>query len=194
MDSNKIDYNDHLEKKIYSTVPVDLTIQKPIKGLVEDSSIHELSGLVNQSNYILKIKAAKEKQFIGKGVLNNCKILNVIKGEQLHSGDTILIYEHVYSYSEDALVYLEGAKPILPDKEYIVFLNKAPNPNKKGTYMFSSVNFGYFEVNAISHQSIIDYKNNISIEDTGKYAYIAASDKYRDTYFQLHNQVIEKYK
>ncbi len=193
LDSNKIDYNNHLEQKLYLNMEVDVAIHEPIKGLVDDKSIHELSDLEKQSNYILKIKAAKEKQFIGKGVINNCKILNVIKGEKLYKGDTILIYEQATDYFDDGINYIDGAKPVLADKEYIVFLNKAPNPNKKGTYMFSSINFGNFAVNGTS-ETITDYQNTLSIEDTDKYAYIASSDKYKDTYLRLQDQIIKKYK
>ena len=216
LDVNKIDYNDHLEHKRYSTIPPVVSIeQAPIKGLIDDQTIHGLSDLVKQSKYILKITAAKEKLFIGNGVINNCQILNVIKGKDLHRGDSILVYEHVMGYLKDGLSYVEGAKPILSGKEYYVFLNQAPRPNKKGTYIMSSVNFGSFPVQPKSSQTIIDYDNGLSIRDTDKYAYIGQPsnyihlsdgktglqksainivEEYRDTYLRLQEEIVDAYK
>ena len=51
-----------------------------------------------------------------------------------------------YVIDQTSVGYIEGSKPLIPLREYIVFLKKSKKVNVKNTYMFSSVHFGAFDV------------------------------------------------
>lgn len=157
--------------------------------IIDDTKVQTLSDLVEESEYVLKVIAEEDKIIKGEGILNKCIVLDDLNGEGSLVNQTIYIYDHALFIYDDSSLYFDGAKSLEPNKEYIVFLKKAPNPNMQDTYIFSSINFGSFMIDG-NQNYITNYENaSILIADTWDYGYIAESDDFIDLYFKFQQQL-----
>lgn len=113
------------------------------KKMINDQQVASMAQLVDQSDYILKVKNTSKKSIAGNGIINECEVLRTYKGKVKQK---INIYDMTYVIDQTSVGYIEGSKPLIPLREYIVFLKKSKKVNVKNTYMFSSVHFGAFDV------------------------------------------------
>ena len=94
-----------------------------------------------------------------------------------------------YAIDQTSVGYIEGSKPLVPLREYIVFLKKSKNANVKNTYMFSSAHFGAFDVGD-KNESINDYDNDsLTLKQTYSYDYVGCDDQFVEKYQSLKKQL-----
>ena len=125
-------------------------------------------------------------------MINQCRVLKVFKGENIQVNESVYIYDFTYSITRDSIGYIEGSKPLAPDREYIVFIQEAPAPNMKNSYIFSSINYGFFAVEG-QGRYIEEYENgSILLEDTYQYDYIGTNKQFLKTYQQIANEISQK--
>ena len=87
--------------------------------MINDQQVASMAQLVDQSDYILKVKNTSKKSIAGKGVINECEVLRTYKGKVKQK---INIYDMTYVIDQTSVGYIEGSKPLIPLREYIVFL------------------------------------------------------------------------
>ena len=81
---------------------------------------------------ILKVKNTSKKKIAGNGIVNECEVLKTYKGKVKQ---TVNIYDMTYVIDQTSVGYIEGSKPLIPLREYIVFLKKSKKVNVKNTYI-----------------------------------------------------------
>ena len=145
---------------------------------------------------ILIIKVQDSPDFLGDGIINNCKIEQVIRGENLNEGDTIKIYDFIAWWKMSDTAYLGGSTPLRQNEKYIVFLNRAPNPNKKDTYIFSSIPYGHILLNKPIKTLINDETSPLTIKNAMNYQFVFPTDidkNFVDLYKENCIKLIESY-
>lgn len=146
--------------------------------MVNDQEVTSIAQLVDQSDFILKVSNLKKK-IAGNGIINECEVLKTYKGKVKN---TIDIYDMTYVINQTSVGYIEGSKPLVPSREYIVFLKKSKNANVKNTYMLSSVHFGAFDVED-RNKCISNYDNiSLTLKQTYSYDYIGCDDLFMEKY------------
>ena len=98
------------------------------KKMINDQEVTSMAQLVDQSDYILKVKNTSKKKIAGNGIVNECEVLKTYKGKVKQ---TVNIYDMTYVIDQTSVGYIEGSKPLVPLREYIVFLKKSKNANVK---------------------------------------------------------------
>lgn len=162
------------------------------KELIDDMKVTCLDDMIKQSDFVLKIKNGKDKIIQGHGLINQCQVLKVFKGKNMQVNESIFIYDFADSIISDSIGYVEGSKPLVPNQEYIVFCKKAPTPNMKNSYIFSSINYGFFAVES-QGQYIENYENGFMfLEDTYQYDYIGTNKQFLKTYQQIAHEISQK--
>lgn len=154
--------------------------------MINDQQVASMAQLVDQSDYILKVKNTSKKSIAGNGIINECEVLRTYKGKVKQK---INIYDMTYVIDQTSVGYIEGSKPLIPLREYVVFLKKSKKVNVKNTYMFSSVHFGAFDVDD-RNESINNYDNNsLTLKQTYSYDYIGCDDQFVEKYQFLKKQL-----
>ena len=154
--------------------------------MINDQEVTSMAQLVDQSDYILKVKNTSKKKIAGNGIVSECEVLKTFKGKVKQ---TVNIYDMTYVIDQTSVGYIEGSKPLVPLREYIVFLKKSKNANVKNTYMFSSAHFGAFDVRD-RNESINDYDNDsLTLKQTYSYDYIGCDDQFVEKYQSLKKQL-----
>ncbi len=141
--------------------------------LIDDKKISNINELIENSDYVLRIKIEKDAIIYGYGIINQVKVLDVYKGKEIANGDSIKIYDLISYWMGDYVNYYGGLTPLNSDFEYIAFLKKAPRPNMKNTYIFSSAKYGHFNISVNTANVLFDYKQaDLYIKEIMKYDYV----------------------
>lgn len=193
--SNKfINMNYDIEMKnpsysIYAYEDYTLIETKLMGVIIDDMKVTSIDDLINESKLILKI-AVENKSTAGYGIINNCKVKEVYKGNY-KVNEHILIYDYVGYRLDTSASYFEGSKPLNKNNEYVVFLKDAPAPNVEDTYILSSINFGSFPINK-TNQYLTNYESgSLKLSETYKYDYINQKGTFIDKYKILAEEVEE---
>ena len=172
-----------------------------------------LDDLIKHSEYVLKVRV-NGKEVLGEGILNHAIILNVIKGD-LKENNKIQFYDLVVLCRPlISATYIAGTTPLEQKQEYYIFLKKPKFPNKKDTYIYSSLEYGYFKVDSAT-RILYDYnpynESFFSLNHAEKYDFISLvqdENYYFDmekeegvqlekkdytNYLNIKNEIIEKY-
>ena len=189
-----LEYTEYSKSAKYGMEPADIAGSdlETIENIIDDNKVSGLEYLIEHSAYVLKIKL-NSSNFKGSGFINTCSIKEVIKGEYLSVGDTIAIYDNQFFWHIFSAIYYEGSKPLKVDDEYIVFLNKAPNPTVKGSYMFASVKYGSFRISDTTYILKNYIGEEITLLQAQEYDYISSGDSV-DEFENIHRQVYETFK
>lgn len=187
-----IDYQTMAGEMYYSTMTYQDFLEifpNTAKKLIDDTKITCLDDMIKQSDFVLKIKNGEDKIIQGHGLINQCQVLKVFKGKNIQVNESIYIYDFTDFITSDSIGYIEGSKPLVPQQEYIVFLKKAPVPNMKDTYIFSSINYGFFDIN--SHDLYnTQYENDfIYLSDTYDYDYMGTNEEFSNMYQKLSHEL-----
>ena len=118
------------------------------------TDIKDLDALELESDLILKVEVKGKKEYVHEDTLAPVEVKEVIKGA---ISDDIKIAEplSISNYNTNANVY-GGYVPLIPGKEYIVFLK---NTNLKNVYKYASLEFGHFSLDR-KESNIYDYSNS----------------------------------
>ena len=194
----KLDYNEYIKTSLYYLLP-----EKEYKNMYElkDKEIHNsidnLEEMLLNTEAILIITPIDNPTFIGTGIINDCKIEKVIKGSGFKKNQKIQIYELAAWWKMSDTAYLDGNTPLAKSDRYIVFIKRAPRPNKKDTYIYSSIPYGHIKIS-----DTIDVFENydespITIKKAMDYQFIFAEDTNHDLinlYKENCLNLIKKYK
>ncbi len=198
----KVDYQSFMSEKTYGFLSSIYSSNNDYEGMnyedmynlkdfFLDDKISSLNDLEKYSDYILIIEVNNEPIIRGNGIINNCLIVNVIKGNDLKSGNNILIHDLIVSHQNQTALYLDGSTPLKINGKYVVFLKKTNNSNINNSYVFSSTNFGHikidqkgnilknYEQNALKLNEIVNYDHVFSkktnLDEIVKYQNIQTS-------------------
>lgn len=172
------------------------------------NSLHDL---FDHSELVLKVKIDK-KEVYGEGIINHATIQKVIKGDKKEN-ETIQFYELVSSLRPlVGVTYIAGTTPLPIGKEYYVFLKTPLYPNRKGTYIYSSLEYGYFSLNPdtkiykrtkpnqmIYLNETLNYDFVQRVGETNYYTdfehsqYVPLEEKSFEQYFSIKKEILEKY-
>lgn len=204
---NHIDYDNFISNVKYFSTPIEYVYNefRQNKGIfIDDKKINNIEDLIDESEYVLKIEIIDNPTFYGNGIINNTKILDIIKGENdknIYVGSKLKIYDLISYWAGDYINYYGGMTPLNPKNEYIVFLKKAENANQEGTYIFSSIKYGHFNVSILDANVLTDYiQGSLTIKDVMEYDYVemncdssgySTCDKYVDDYSMLKKQLFD---
>ena len=159
---------------------------------IDDSKIKNKEQLINQSEYALIVKVEKENLIHGTSIINDCTIIDIIKGDKLSIGEKIKIYDVTYGWSPNSTEYFGSMTPMKPSDSYFVFIKKAPSPTLKDSYVFSSLMYGHFKVDP-NTTFLTNYtiEEPITIEEAMEYDYILANtDKENITFQKIKSELI----
>jgi len=201
-----IDYNQFINNVLYFSNPIqsEYNIYPETKKIfINDDKINTIEDLINESEYVLKIKVNGELEFYGIGIINNVKILEVFKGKNdknIEIGKNLKIYDLVSYWQGNYINYYGGITPLNPENEYIVFLNKTTKANKKNTYIFSSVKYGHFNISTTDANVLTGYsQGSLTFKEVMNYDYVELDcetlgndvcEKYADDYSKMKSQVL----
>jgi len=193
-----LNYDEYLNTSLYYLLP-----EKEYKDMYEldkiniHNSIENLNSLSNDTEAILIITPQKDPEFLGQGIINNCKIKKVIKGEGFKKNQIIQIYDFVAWWKMSDTAYLNGSTPLKNNTDYIVFIKKATHSNKNNTYIYSSIPYGKINISD-DIQVLRNYDEaNISVKKAMNYQYIFSSetdDELIDIYIKNCAKLIDEYK
>ncbi len=179
-----------------------------------DDKVKTVTDLEALSPYILVVEVSENPTYKGLGMLDNCTVKKVIKGDNFKSGMKIKIYELVGAWTSFATIYLSGSTPLKVGDTYLVFLKEASNANVKGAYIFTSIKYGHFNLSLDSkkvEERFTIYEDSISLDEAEKYDYmvpgiviglednkteeelIAEQEKEIEEYKKVANEVYEKF-
>lgn len=201
-----IDYNQFISNVLYFANPIqeEYKAYPETKEMFIDDEVNGIEDLINKSEYVLKIKVNKEPEFYGTGIINNVKILEVYKGKEdknIEIGKNLEIYDLVSYWQGNYINYYGGMTPLNSESEYIVFLKKATKANKKGTYIFSSIKYGHFNISTTDSNVLTGYiQGSLTFKDIMNYDYVEIDcetsgydicEKYAEDYSKMKKQVLD---
>lgn len=170
--------------------------------LIDDESIDNIGDLIEQSEYVLRISIEKEPIFYGYGIINQVKVLEIIKGDnKISIGENLKVYDLISSWMGDYVNYYGGITPLNKNYNYIIFIKEAPQPNMENTYIFSSIRFGHFNISIKEPNVLQNYiQGSLYIKDIMNYDYVetdcessgyGSCDSYIDEYTKMKNELLE---
>lgn len=198
-----IKYEEFSSTFYYFTLPTKY-INKHLKKInhifIDDSKINNINNLIDESDYVLRIRMNDNPKIVGNGIINNVKVSEVIKGEKIKLGDTIKIYDLINNLIGDYVEYFGGITPLNKENNYIVFLKKAPSPNIKDSYIFASIKYGHFNISNLESNVLTNYEQgSLYVKDILKYDYIETNcetsgyhecDSFAENYSKLKEELI----
>lgn len=202
-----IDYNQFINNVLYFSNPIQSEYQvypETQEIFIDDDKVNDIEDLINESEYVLKIKVNSEVEFYGVGIINNVKILEVLKGnddKNIEVGKNLKIYDLVSYWQGNYINYYGGMTPLNPKNEYIVFLNKTTRANQKNTYIFSSIKYGRFNISITDANVLTSYsQGSLTFKEAMNYDYVELDceissdnicEKYADDYSKMKKQVLD---
>lgn len=189
-----LNYNEYIKTAEYFVEKVEdlASGYDGVEDLLEDNLVTDVDYLINNSSYVLRVKV-KESDFMGTGVINKVNILDVIKGDGVEINQDIMVYDNQCFWHLPGAIYFEGSKPLASNEEYVMFLDKAPNPNMSGSYILSSIKYGSFRLTE-TPKILEDYgDNHISLLEAREYDYVSLSNDV-NVFKMIQKQVYEKFK
>ena len=204
---NHINYDNFISNVKYFSIPIEQVykeFKQNKKIFIDDNKIDNIEQLIDESEYVLKIKVIDNPTFYGNGIINNVKILDVIKGKNdknIRIGSKLKIYDLISYWSGDYINYYGGMTPLNPKNEYIVFLNKTEHANQEETYIFSSIRYGHFNISVSDANVLTDYiQGSLTLQEIMEYDYVemncdssgySSCDKYEENYSKLKKQLLD---
>lgn len=194
----KLDYDNYVETSLYYLLPEDeYKSMYDFDSIAIHDSVDDLSNLLPYTDAILIVTLVDDPEFVGNGILNNCKIKKVLEGKGFREDQVIEIYDFVAWWKMSDTAYLNGSTPLNESNDYIVFIRKAPRPNKKDTYIYSSIPYGHIKIS-----DSIDVLENydaatITVKQAMNYQFIFGNNTNPtlvDLYKKNCEQLISKYK
>ena len=198
MKIKKLDYDDYVETSLYYLLPEDeYKSMYDLDSITLHDSVDDISSLLSYTEAILIVTPQNDPEFIGNGILNNCRVKKVVEGQGFREGQVIEIYDFIAWWKNSDTAYLNGSTPINKNNEYIVFIRKAPRPNKQDTYIYSSIPYGHIKIS-----DSIDVLENydvatITVKQAMNYQFIFGNNTdpaLVDLYKKNCEQLISKYK
>lgn len=170
-----IDYDEFVNSSLYYYVSEEEVYSSYLDlkdFFIDDNSINNADDLLKMADYVLIIKVDEEPLFRGNSIINNCTVKKVIKGEGINKNDNILVYDLIGSWFMSGTGYFGGSTPLVLNNEYIVFINKAPRPSIKDSFVFSSFKYGHITLNKTSKYKLDYEQYSSSIFDISEYDYV----------------------
>lgn len=186
-----LEYDEYVATKSYLTTEGEnetLEFAPYLKDIILDSKVNGYDDLFNNSPTVLKI-TVDSVNFAGEGMINNCTIKDVIKGDSLKEGDKISIYDYIYFISYVCPTYELGARPLKVGDTYVVFVDNAPNPNVDGSYIFTSFKYGSFRLKEQPNYLVKENINeaDLLMKDAMEYDYLC-----QDGNIALYDSIFRK--
>lgn len=204
---NHINYGNFVSNVKYFSTPIEYVYNefKQNKEIfIDNKKINNIEELIDESEYVLKIKIIDNPTFYGNGIINNAEILEIIKGKNdknIYVGNKLKIYDLISYWSGDYINYYGGMTPLNPKNEYIVFLKKAENANQEKAYIFSSIRYGYFNISTSDTNVLTNYiQGSLTVQEIMEYDYVEmdcdssgynSCDNYVDDYSKLKKQLFD---
>ncbi len=181
---NHICYSDYLESSLYLQ---NLNINPDPEAFIKEQSIEKIEDLINQSDYVFKVKVTEDILFKDATIINYCDILETIKTvddlEKKHIG----IYQSVIHWTNYGTNFISKQPPLKVGEEYYVFLNKTIR-GVKDTFYFSSLEYGWFRSDSTFHY-LDNYNNDHTMGMICEYDGVNFTEneklKYKNLYFDL---------
>lgn len=176
-----------------------------------EDEIQNLDDLINISEAVAIVEM-NSYDFSGPDILASCKIVEVVKGNGIHKNEMIEIYDHTWVVSvgdvEETAVegwvgYFKDNVPLQKKEKYIVFIQKAINPIKEDTWMYSTYSYGNFRIK--ENPSIYEYSydlenkdNNLTLVQASEYDLIYNADlgpiPINEKKVQLYKEIYHRFK
>lgn len=204
--TNHISYDDYISNTDYFITSTESMYRhySRLKGFfINDSLISNIDDLFDKSDYVFKIIVQNKPLIYGNSLINNAKVLKIYKNDSNHSiyeGNDIKIYDLVNLISNEYIDYSGGMTPLTLGDKYVVFVKKTPNPSVKNTFVFSSVEYGHFNISRQSNL-LFGYENgSLTMKEIMKYDYIYSDcnnkdmicEKQQNKYIKLKEELIQK--
>ncbi len=191
-----LSYNDFIDNATFGNmVPLD------IEGAPYENpdQIKNIDDLYACSKYVLKVEVI-DGELMKNAIIQHCKIIEVIKGD-LEINQLIQIYEATsgswvtnMKYYENGEVkkinnhieFYNGYVPLQVNNVYYVFLNDAPDPLRKSTYIFSTSVFSHFNLD--KEFKTINNVDDMNLLDSKQYDCINI-ENYEEVYFNIREQL-----
>lgn len=203
-----IDYQKFINEKTYSFISSKNSSNNDFMGMdfesmynldnyfIDDKEL-SLNELENLSDYILIVENNNDPIIIGNGIINNCKILKVIKGNDIYVNNNISIYDLMVSNQNQTALYLGGSTPLKLNDKYIVFIKKTNKAGMDNTYVSSTVNYGHFNLNGDAN-ILKDYiQNSINLKEAANYNHIFSKNtniEEINKFEKMQQEILDKYK
>lgn len=195
-----VNYSEYILESKYFTDDNYLLSFKELKNiLIDDEEVKSASDLINKSKYALIVKISENPTMIGDGIINNGIIVSILKGDKFKIGDSIKIYDLLYSWGVNSTNYLGGATPVRVGDTYVVFITDEIRPTVEGTYAFSSVKYGHFNISRdIGTYSNYDLSLSdlklLTVSEAMNYDYVfSPSDPDVGIHFKIKDELLNRY-
>ena len=203
-----INYEDYIENSSYSFISsksesnsyyagMDYESMYDLDGFFIDDKIKSLEDLELYSDYIFIVEMNDNPEFVGNGILNNCIVKKIVKGNNIEINQKIKIYDLIAYWDKNSTLFFGGSTPLDKGKSYVVFVNKAKKANTPNSYVFSNVKYSHVSVS--QEGKILDNydQNTLKIKDIIKYDFVFESgvDNLNiENYKKIYNEIYKKYR
>ncbi|OAB36709.1 hypothetical protein PMSD_10310 [Paenibacillus macquariensis subsp. defensor] len=199
--NNDVDLDNHLDRE---DILLNLEESENYISIYFNNKIDSIEELVNQSKFILKVKATKKRTNFSRSIHTAVQVLELYKGDGITTGSEIYIYEPSYFFGSNYLSF--GGYQIMEEgEEYIVFLDHLQVPDNykyKGNEAISflpiSTYFGKFPTNQVDTNDQILTKNEtdngVNYTKINNWDIITTNKEISAFYNKLKQLVFLKYK
>ncbi len=200
-----ISYEEYISTYKYFPTPV-AEVRKTFIDLddifIKRKDVKSLNDLMERTDYVLRIKISDEPIFWGNGIINQTEVLEVLKAadNNINIGDSVKIYDLISTWQGDYVNYYGGMTPLNKKYEYIVFVKKAPRPNMENTYIFSSIEYGRFNISIKESNVLENYQmGSYTVKDIMEYDYVEIDcstaygycEEYADDYTKMKEELLD---
>lgn len=201
-----IDYEKYIENSTYSFYGSEYSTSNDFGSMTyenmymlydffNDEKINSLEDLEKISDYILIVNCKGIPMFKGTGIINNCLIKKVFKGN-LKEKEYIKIYDLVVDWRYLTTFYLGGSTPLKKDQDYLVFLKKTTSANVKDSYVFVSPKYGHTFM--LKDTKIIENyeQGSLTIKEIANYDFVFSKNTKEEeinNYKIIQSQIKKKY-
>lgn len=192
-----VNYSSYINGSLYSGIDKDEYLN--MFDLGNDSigkDIDSINELEKIADYILIVNNSTPPTFRGNGIINNCIVKKVIKGDNIEEKSNIRIYDLLVSWKPYASIYLGGSTPLKIGDDYIIFVNKTSQANMKNTYVFAHEKYGHLSLSRDT-QVLDKYQpNTLTIEKVYNYDYVFSNnstDEQVDSFENMSQQIKKHY-
>lgn len=196
------DYNSYIHSSKYSFISSvydevdgiegwDYESMAQLKTYFIDENVNSSEDLFNLSDYVLIVKTDDTPLYVGEGIINDCQVLKVLKGNDIKVNDVIKIYDLVFYWDTLRTIYLGGNTPLQKNETYIVFLKETKRASLSDTYVYTSVKYG--RISLSKERGILkNYKeSSLNVQDILEYdrVFSANDDKEVEKYQKIVQQI-----
>lgn len=178
------------------------TMDDYIIALSQDFLADNFDGIderIVEADYILKVRASEDAEFIFKGRHQKAEVVKVFSGNDISVGEQIYIFPTSSHIFDNNTINMGFVNDMIKGKEYLVFLQEQVGNAKSGERVFSTFEtifrtcFAYDDIKSEVVPEPDNEERQVSYKTVKDYELFTCSQRALDSFLALKKRMIEKY-